>query len=433
VRLETLQRHLAGHGLFFPPVPTYQQAMLGGTLSTNAGGAASFKYGVTRQWVRALRVLLFNGDLLEIERGRQLARPGESFEIELSDGRRLEVPAPVHRLPRLKKISAGYHAADPLDLVDLFVGAEGTLGLISGMTLDLAPLPAAVLGAVAFVGSAAVALRLARELREGALAVRSGADPSAPDVRSIELLDRNCLELVGETAARELRIPVPAGAGAALLFEVELADRSDEEELQRQAELALGGEGGETPLARLVGMLAHHDAIDGLQIAFPADEPRRRALAGLREAVPTRVLEILAERRRGDPAVKKVGGDLIVPFERLDEMMALYRSEFERRGLEYAIWGHLSDGNLHPNALARDADEVAAGYDAQLEFARHAARLGGCPLSEHGVGRNPMKQRMMRAFLGDEALTGMRRTRAALDPEARFGRGVLFPAPEPNR
>ena len=92
--------------------------MIGGTTSTNAGGAATFKYGVTRQWVHGLRVLLFNGDVLEIERGQAVARPGDAFRIRLSGGEELSAPVPDYPLPDLKKVSAGYHASDPLDLVD---------------------------------------------------------------------------------------------------------------------------------------------------------------------------------------------------------------------------------------------------------------------------------------------------------------------------
>ncbi len=107
-------------------------------------------------------------------------------------------------------------------------------------------------------------------------------------------------------------------------------------------------------------------------------------------------------------------------------MVEIYRRGFERRGLDYAIWGHLGDGNLHPNALPRDADEVRRAFEAQLEFADEALRRGGCPLSEHGVGRSPLKQELLRRFLGDEAVAGMRRVKDALDPEGRFAPGVLF-------
>ena len=118
----------------------------------------------------------------------------------------------------------------------------------------------------------------------------------------------------------------------------------------------------------------------------------------------------------------------LVQLERLPEMLEIYRSGFESRGLEFAIWGHLSDGNLHPNVLPRDSDEVARGFDAQLEFAERAIRLGGCPLSEHGVGRNPFKQKILRRFVGAPALRTMRRIKRALDPGRRLSPGVLLPA-----
>jgi D-lactate dehydrogenase (cytochrome) len=430
VRLDRLQSVLAPSGWFFPPVPTYQQAMLGGAVSTNAGGAATFKYGVTRQWVHGLRLLLFNGDLLEIERGQATARRGESFSIRLSTGELLQVPVPDYRLPDLKKISAGYYAADPIDLVDLFVGSEGTLGLITAITVELAPLPPAVVTGLAFLRSDSAALDLAGDLRQAALRARDGSDRLEPDVRSIELLDGNCLALVRDHGvASKLRVSIPTTAGAALLFETELEAAMTNDEASRILEAALAGGGTDHPLARLFHILERHDVVGDLQFAFPEDTQRRKALSDLREAVPTRVSELIAERHRKSTVINKLGGDLIVPFEQVPEMMRIYRSGFERRGLEFAIWGHLSDGNLHPNAIPRTADEAAQGQEALLEFADHALRLGGCPLSEHGVGRNPLKQETLRRFLGEQALASMRGIKRALDPPWRFAPGVLFPPP----
>jgi D-lactate dehydrogenase (cytochrome) len=206
---------------------------------------------------------------------------------------------------------------------------------------------------------------------------------------------------------------------------MELPEPTDNERAQAQLEAALNGGGGrEDGLIRLFRLLRDHDALDALELAFPEDGRRHAALTELREAVPQRVSELLA-RRGGLP---KCGGDLIVPFDRLGEMMDRYRDGFERRGLEYAVWGHLGDGNLHPNALPRDEAELAPAVEALLEFGREATRLGGCPLSEHGVGRSPIKQRMLREFLGPDAVDQMRRIKRALDPQARFAPGVLFPA-----
>jgi len=431
VRLHALQAHLEQHGLYYPPVPTYQEAMVGGTVATNAGGAASFKYGVARDWVHGLRVLLANGDLLVLERGEATARRGDVFELRLTDGTLVRVPLPDHRLPDLKKISAGYHTGDPLDLVDLFVGSEGTLGMIVGVTLELVPLPAGVVTGLAFLSRPDRAFELATALRSAAGEARRRLDPAGPDVRAIEWFDEHCLRmLVAAGDDRGLRIEVPAGSRAALLFEVELPEPMTDPQahrlLERFVENASAADDG--PLLRLFHLLAEYDALETLQFAFPEESRRRRALNEFREATPIRFGELLASRRRREPDVKKVGGDLIVPYEYVREMLELYARGFERRGLEFAIWGHLSDGNLHPNALPRDARETRLGYEALLEFGDEAVRRGGAPLSEHGVGRNPVKQEMLRRFVGDDAIKKMRDVKLALDPGYRLAPGVLFPA-----
>jgi D-lactate dehydrogenase (cytochrome) len=131
-------------------------------------------------------------------------------------------------------------------------------------------------------------------------------------------------------------------------------------------------------------------------------------------------------KRDIDPRIEKTAADIIVPFESLGEMMRIYRDGYARRGLDFAIWGHISDGNLHPNVLPRSYEDVVAGKDAVLEFGREAARLGGCPLAEHGVGRNPTKQRLLAEMYGPQGIGEMRAIRAALDPDGRLAPGVLF-------
>jgi len=426
VRLKDLQRVVGERGFYYPPVPTYQEAMIGGTVSTNAGGAASFKYGVTRDWVDGLRVVLANGDVLELRRGEACAARGGSFRIVLSDGSVLEVPTPDYVLPALKKVSAGYYASDPMDLVDLFVGSEGTLGLITEITVRLVALPVAALTTLVFLGSCEEAISLATSLR--AEAARSRTDPSHPDVRAIESMDAESLDLLrkhGDT--RRLRVSVPERARVALLLEIELAEAVSTADalalLERVVERRDSTRG---PLARFFQILHVHGALLDMELALPGDEHRQEALHEFRESVPRRVNEILSARRREDPEVKKVGGDLIVPFERLGEMIRIYEEGFRCRRLPFAIWGHLSDGNLHPNALPRNAAEVASGIEAMLQFGMEALRRGGAPLSEHGVGRSPLKQELLRRFLGEEAIGTMRRIKSALDPEGRFAPGVLF-------
>jgi D-lactate dehydrogenase (cytochrome) len=168
---------------------------------------------------------------------------------------------------------------------------------------------------------------------------------------------------------------------------------------------------------------------DEATVAAPDDERGAQKLFELREAVPSSVNALVAAAKaRAHPDIEKTAGDMVVPFERLAESIALYRHAFESRGLEYAIWGHVSDGNLHPNVIPRTLDEMTRGREAILDIARGVIAMGGAPLAEHGVGRSALKQRLLRELYGDGGIEQMRAVKRALDPDWKLSPGVLFPA-----
>jgi D-lactate dehydrogenase (cytochrome) len=115
-----------------------------------------------------------------------------------------------------------------------------------------------------------------------------------------------------------------------------------------------------------------------------------------------------------------------VPFDRFGAIMDFYRDTYRRLGLDFAIWGHVSDGNVHPNTIPRSFEDVKAGKDAVLAFGREVVRAGGSPLAEHGVGRSAIKQTLLREMYGDQALEEMRATKRVLDPDWKLAPGVLF-------
>jgi len=436
VPLETLQNRVREEGLDYPPIPTHREASLGGTVSTNAGGPATFKYGVTRDWIRRVRGILACGEVLDVRRGDAVAAPGESFEIRTSDGSLIRVPVPTaYRTPDLKKVSAGYHVAEATDLVDLIVGSEGTLLVVTEIEVRLRRRPAAEVAGLVFAEDEAAALRLTRELRDASRTTWQTGDRHGLDVRAIELLGPNCLRLIRERGVpAALRLDLPASAGAAVLLEAELPEPVSTEDALGLLERRLAGE--ELPdgsLARLLGLLGDRVPLESLELAFPDDAGLRRRFGRLRASVPEAINEILAERRATDARLVKLGGDPIVPFEDLEEMLPFYHEVFERRGVEHAIWGHVSDGNLHPNAIPSTADEAVAAEEAQFEIAAEVRRRGGSPLSEHGVGRSALKQALLRDFYGAEAIEQMRSVKTALDPEWRLAPGVLFPRKDEPR
>jgi len=183
-------------------------------------------------------------------------------------------------------------------------------------------------------------------------------------------------------------------------------------------------------LQRLTEVLATCGVDDVPYFAAPGDERGGRRLLELREAVPSAINALVAAAKaRVDPQIQKTAADLVVPFERLEESITLYRKSLESRGLDYALWGHASDGNLHPNVVPRSMNDVERGRDAILEMARGVIAMGGAPLAEHGVGRSALKQQLLRELYGDKGIDEMRAVKRALDPTWKLSPGVLFPEP----
>src|SRR5581483_5500877 len=167
--------------------------------------------------------------------------------------------------------------------------------------------------------------------------------------------------------------------------------------------------------------------LDDVEVAVPGDRARAAQFVALREGVPAAVNERVGRaKRQVDPRIEKTAADMIVPFDRVDELLELYDQEVRRRGLDAAVWGHICDGNLHPNVIPRSFADVEAGKEASARFGREVIRLGGSPLAEHGVGRNPIKQQLLAALYGAGGVDDMRAVKRALDPNWTLAPGVLF-------
>ena len=434
VPLHRLQAHVTAAGCHYPPVPTFTGAMAGGVVATNAAGAATFKYGSTRDWVQALTVVLPNGRVLDIERDAATAHPDGYFEITGDGGEVCRVPVPAYCMPDVAKRSAGYFARPGMDLIDLFIGAEGTLGIVTAVTFRLLPRIPRIGFLWVTLPDEARAVALVASLRDAARETWRKADPRGLDVPAIESLDRRSLDLVrADGSDRQLDMAIPADTATALIVQIELPDDPSCAPPVAHAQIAdaLTKSASDTPLTRLTRLLDRCGVLDRTEIAFPDDRRRQQQFLDLREAVPEAVNRRVRDARRQAPQVSKTAGDMIVPFERFGESLRAYRSAFERRGLDYAIWGHISDGNVHPNVIPRAHADVEAGQQAILECGRRIIALGGCPLAEHGVGRNIVKQALLRELYGAAGIDGMRRVKAALDPGWRLAPGVLFPGGDP--
>ena len=430
VPIAELQEALARCDAWYPPTPTFEGACIGGAVATNAAGAATFKYGATRDWIRGLKVVLADGSLLELHRGEHRAHIDGYFELHGAGGVR-RIPLPGYRMPAVPKRSAGYFARPGMDAVDLFIGSEGTLGVITEVTCDVvSPRPEVCLVWLTLPDDAG-ALALVAALRREARAAWRSRDPGGMDVAAVEHLDRRSLELVREDGAdRRHGVDVPADAAVALLVQLELPPAAVPTSAAAYDQIggALAPGAPDTPLVRLCRMLDRAGVLDRAEIALPADRRRQDQLRAVREAVPEAVnRRVKAAQRDVDAGIRKTAADMIVPYEHFGDSLEAFRNAFERRGLDYAIWGHISDANVHPNVIPRSLADVERGQEAIMACGRAVIGMGGCPLAEHGVGRNPVKQALLRELYGDEGIAAMRAVKAALDPRGVLAPGVLFP------
>ncbi|OFW09097.1 MAG: hypothetical protein A3H96_11895 [Acidobacteria bacterium RIFCSPLOWO2_02_FULL_67_36] len=425
ITIAEMQEHLARAGAWFPPAPTFTGACAGGIVSTNAAGAATFKYGSTRDWVEALTVVLADGAVLEIRRGAERARNGR-LHIDARSGR-LTVPVPTYVMPPVAKRSAGYHAQPGMDLIDLFIGSEGTLGIVTRITFRIVTRAPQTALALVPCGSEAQAIDAVLALRAASHDTWRTADPAGIDASAIEDMDRRSIQIVCEDGADARNsVSFPRGTAVALLVRLELPAGTDAAAAYAQIGGALDGT-RDTPLVRFCRLLDKLRLLDTTELAMPGDHRRMEQLIAIREAVPSGVnARVGAAKRDIDARIEKTAADMVVPVERFADMMAAYRRGFDSRGLDYAVWGHISDGNVHPNVIPRSYDDVVRGKEAILEFGREVARLGGCPLAEHGVGRNPTKQTLLRQLYGDEGIEEMRAVKRALDPQWKLAPGVIF-------
>ena len=424
--LVDLDAALAKVGKHYPPVPTFTGAFVGGIVATNAAGAATFKYGTTRDWVRGLTVVLANGDILDIERGRTRAHPDGFFEIVLSD-RTVRLAVPRYRMPDVPKVSAGYFAAPEMDLIDLFVGSEGTLGVITEVTLRVLPERPAMCVAFVPFGDRASALAFVTRLREAARETWRTRDPQGMDVSAIEHMDARCLALLREDEAdRANGVAIPDGTAMALLVTLELPSGMTSARAFDEIGIAREPDAPDTALVRFCRALDEAGVLDQVEIAVPGDAARERQLLALREAVPAGVNARVGRAKQADARIAKTAADMIVPFAHLGELLDIYDEEFRARRLDAAVWGHISDGNLHPNVIPRSMEEAESGKAAILAFGRAVIRLGGSPLAEHGVGRNPVKQQLLAELYGTKGIDEMRAVKRTLDPDFKLARGVLF-------
>ncbi|MEZ5498706.1 MAG: FAD-binding oxidoreductase [Steroidobacteraceae bacterium] len=357
--LERLHELCAAAGRFFPlSLGSSGSCQIGGNLATNAGGLNVLRYGVARDLALGLEVVLADGTIVSDLRG-------------------------------LRKNNAGY------DLRNLFIGAEGTLGIITAATLKLFPVPAQQISALVAVRDVAAAVELLAQLR-----VASG-----DDINGFELLPGRAIDMVRQ----HLPGPWPSfEAGEQWFVLVELSSTRQGTDLK---EVLTGG---------LEPALEAGIATDAI---VAQSESQRQALWRLRESIPA------AQRRAG----YSLRHDISVPISRLAQFVESATDDVRHAapGLELVCYGHVGDGNLHFNLLAKDAD-IAQPEAATLTRLIHdrVAALGGSFSAEHGIGQTKLEELLR--YAAPTRIRLMREIKVMLDPRGIMNPGKVLQAPAAN-
>jgi glycolate oxidase len=341
-----INQRLSSEGLFYPPDPSSQKiSTIGGNVANNSGGLRGLKYGVTRDYVMGMEVVLANGEIIWLGN-------------------------------KCVKDVAGY------SLKDLFVGSEGTLGIITKVLLKLLPVP-----------PARRTLMATYDRLEGAAETVSAiiADKIIPC--TLEFLDQKTLRCVEDFA----KVGLPTEAESFLLMETDGAETVVEEEAARMRSIAEAHGALEVKVAG--------DALEADKLAAA----RRTAFSALARIKPTTILE-----------------DITVPRSELAGVVRYIQQVADELQLEVANFGHMGDGNLHPTFLTneRDSEEMERVEKAMALIFKRTAEVGGTITGEHGVGL--AKKPYLQAQFSDYSYELLKQIKQTLDPKGILNPGKIF-------
>jgi D-lactate dehydrogenase (cytochrome) len=323
-----------------------------------------------------------------------------TLELEAESGKCYCAELPKYEMPNVTKNTSGYFVKDDMDAIDLFIGSNGTLGVVTEAELRLLPKTKFDCGLMFFFDDEEKALDFTEAMRS------SDIKPA-----SVEYFDEGSLGILEDRKRTDPDLSyikdVPAGMKTAIFSEL----REDDEDrlydkLERASEMdeECGGDA---------------DSI------WVADTPgAMKNMIDFRHAVPSSVNAMIDERKKEHPGIAKLGTDMSVPDDKLKDVFKMYRKGLADQGFESATWGHIGNNHVHVNILPRDEDEFAREHELQAAWAREIVKMGGAVSAEHGVGKN--KAFMLEIMYGESGIEQMRELKKALDPAQLLCPGNLF-------
>lgn len=367
--LSDFKKVILDEGLFYAPDPTSEkECFFGGSVATNASGSRTFKYGSTRRYVRALEVVLASGEVLQVRR------------------------------PEIEKNTFGYLPFQ--NMVDIFVGSEGTLGIITKAEVDLINKPENFFGGIAFFKTLAEALDFVLEVRKELTKENPKITP-----RVIELFDQYGLNIIRPDSV--FKIPEIAKAG--IFFEQEYKSSSNFEKI----------------IDNWLSFLELNKTL--VEDTIIADQPKQQdELRTLRHKVPSSLFE------DGGKFVQNGGGkvstDWSVPISKIHEIISYAQDLAKKAKIEEpVIYGHIGNGHPHYNFIAKSSTEKKQILEVVHKTCQKVVLLGGTIAAEHGIGK--IKRDFVKYQYPSSIINAMKAMKYSLDPNSIMAPGNIF---EPN-
>ncbi len=393
VLLSEFQKNIKKYDLLYPPDPTEKNCFIGGTVSTNASGEKTFKYGPTRNYVLELEVILPNGEFLDLQRGNQKAN-GNKLTLTTRNGNSFNLDIPNLTKTEIKNAS-GYYCHENMDAIDLFVGSEGTLGVITKIKLKLVPLPEKIISCVVFFEDEQFGLNYIRNARE--LSYQNRKNKAAElDALALEFFDQQALNFL-----KEFYKQIPNTAKAAVWFEQEVTSENEESIFEKWIEL----------------INKHNGSEENAWFAF--NENDKKKMEEFRHAISEKVNDYISKNN-----FRKLGTDVAVPDDKFEILYNYSKDLVIKSDMDFVTYGHFGNSHMHLNMLPKNDSEFNLGKNIYNNICAKAVELNGTVSAEHGIGK--IKTGYLLMMYGKENIKKMIDIKKALDPNWILGRGNLF-------
>ena len=385
---------------YFASDITETSASIGGMVACNASGARSYRYGAAREFVRELRLVLADGTVLRLKRGGQRAS-GRKFSLETESHEMISGELPIYEMPQVKN-TAGYFVREDMELIDLFIGSEGTLGIITEIKISLSPKPHFIWGAMIFFLDEPEALDFVNAVRK----LNTDTKPAALEYFNHDALDLFREQKESNATFKEIQDLKPE-FHTAIYVEYNGSTRIELEELI----LGLG-----EPIKQFGG-----DEENTWLATTPMDLDK---LIRFRHAIPESVNLLISQRKKVDASITKLGTDMAVPDCELANVIGYYNSSLADTNLESVMFGHIGDNHIHVNILPKNLDDYQRGKTLYLDWASHIVAMGGTVSAEHGIGK--LKKELLSIMYGEQGIRQMKAIKSIFDPKGIINPGTIF-------